>query len=74
MQILNLVREYIDQVEVFLFNQDVNPLYNFGNDQNNWTLGANRVTLKYSEKTTVIWKLDNDQYSRFIVDGYAPEY
>ena len=31
-----------------------------------------RVTVKYSEKTTVIWKLDNDQYSRFIADGYAP--
>ena len=66
-----LVREYIDS-RGFLFNQDVNPLYNFGTNQNNWTLGANRVTLKYSEKTTVIWKLDTDQYSRFIADGYAP--
>ena len=66
-----LVREYIDS-KGFLFNQDVNPLYNFGTNQNNWTLGANRVTLKYSEKTTVIWKLDTDQYSRFIADGYAP--
>ena len=66
-----LVREYIDS-KGFLFNQDVNPLYNFGTDQNNWSPGANRITLKYSEKTTVIWKLDNDQYSRFIADGYAP--
>ena len=67
-----LVREYIDK-KGFLFNQDVNPLYNFGNDQSNWTPGAGRVTIKYSDFTTVIWKLDNDQYSRFIVDGYSPE-
>ena len=67
-----LVREYIDQ-KGFLFNQDVNPLYDFGNDQSNWKSGAGRVTVKYSDFTTVIWKLDNDQYSRFIVDGYSPE-
>ncbi len=67
-----LVREYIDQ-KGFLFNQDINPLYDFGNDQLNWTTGADRVTVKYSDFTTVIWKLDNDQYSRFIVDGYSPE-
>jgi len=67
-----LVREYIDK-KGFLFNQDVNPLYNFGNDQSNWTPGAGRVTIKYSDFTTVIWKLDKDQYSRFIVDGYSPE-
>ena len=67
-----LVREYIDQ-KGFLFNQDVDPLYDFGNDQSNWETGAGRVTVKYSDFTTVIWKLDNDQYSRFIVDGYSPE-
>ena len=67
-----LVREYIDQ-KGFLFNQDVNPLYDFGNDQSNWKSGAGRVTVKYSDFTTVIWKLDSDQYSRFIVDGYSPE-
>ena len=66
-----LVREYID-TKGFLFNQDVNPLYDFGNDQSNWVTGANRVTIKYSDFTTVIWKMDNDQYSRFIVDGYSP--
>ena len=47
-------------------------LYDFGNDQSNWSTGANRVTIKYSDFTTVIWKMDNDQYSRFIVDGYSP--
>ena len=67
-----LVREYIDS-RGFLFNQDVNPLYDFGNDQSNWSAGSNRVTVKYSDFTTVIWKLDNDQYSRFIVDGYSPD-
>ncbi len=67
-----LVRDYIDS-RGFLFNQDVNPLYDFGNDQSNWKLGANRVTIKYSDFTTVIWKVDNDQYSRFIVDGYSPD-
>ena len=67
-----LVREYIDQ-RGFLFNQDVNPLYDFGNDQSNWINGADRVTVKYSDFTTVIWKLDNDQYSRFIVDAYSPD-
>ena len=52
--------------------KDVNPLYDFGNDQSSWLTGANRVTIKYSDFTTVIWKMDNDQYSRFIVDGYSP--
>ena len=66
-----LVREYIDE-RGFLFNQEVTPLYNFGNDQSNWTPGSNRVTIKYSEFTTVIWKLDNGEYNRFIVDGYTP--
>ena len=66
-----LVREYIDE-KGFLFNQDVNPLYDFGNDQSNWSTDANRLTIKYSDFTTVIWKLDGEQYSRFIVDGYSP--
>ena len=65
-----LVREYIDQ-KGFLFNQDVNPLYNFGNNQSSWSTGANRVTLKYSDFTTVIWKFDNEDYNRFIIDGYS---
>jgi len=67
-----LVREYIDS-KGFLFNQDVSPLYSFGNNQSSWLTGANRVTVKYSDFTTVIWKVDNNQYSRFIVDGYSPD-
>tara|TARA_B100000886_G_scaffold338157_2_gene300390 strand:- start:1018 stop:2139 length:1122 start_codon:yes stop_codon:yes gene_type:complete len=66
-----LVRKYIDD-RGYLFNQDVKPLYEFGNDQSKWIDGAGRVTLKYSEFTTIIWKLDDEQYSRFIVDAYSP--
>mgnify|MGYP001313875848 CR=1 FL=1 len=66
-----LVREYIDS-RGYLFNQDVNPLYNFGNDQSKWLDGANRITVKYSDFTSVIWKIDRDEYSRFIIDGYSP--
>ena len=66
-----LVRKYIDD-RGYLFNQDVKPLYEFGNDQTRWNGGAGRVTLEYSEFTTVIWKQDGEQYSRFIVDGYSP--
>ena len=67
-----LVRKYIDE-RGYLFNQNVNPLYKFGNNQKDWSQGANKITLKYSEFTTVIWKIDNEQYSRFIVDGYADD-
>lgn len=66
-----LVRKYIDD-RGYLFNQDVKPLYEFGNDQSKWIDGAGRVTLKYSEFTTIIWKLDDVQYNRFIVDAYSP--
>ncbi len=66
-----LVRKYIDD-RGYLFNQNVRPLYEFGNDQTKWAEGAGRVTIEYSEFTTVIWKLDEEQYSRFIVDGYSP--
>tara|TARA_Y100000816_G_C26101270_1_gene583726 strand:+ start:1835 stop:2959 length:1125 start_codon:yes stop_codon:yes gene_type:complete len=64
-----LVREYVDE-KGFYFNQSVQPLYEFGNDQTAWLTGANRITIKYSDFTTVIWKKDQDKYSRFIVDGY----
>ena len=66
-----LVRENIDE-RGYLFTQNVEPLYRFGNDQTNWSDDAGRVTIKYSEFTTVIWKQDGEQYSRFIVDGYSP--
>ena len=40
-------------------------------NQNNWVDGADKITVKYSEFTTVIWKLDEDKYSRFIIDNYS---
>ena len=65
-----LVREIID-TRGFPFNPPPGPMYPFGNDQDNWSNDANRVIVKYSDFTTVIWKIDCDQYSRFIIDGYV---
>ena len=67
-----LVRDHLDD-RGFYFNQNVNPIFKFGYDQNNWLDGANRVTVKFSEFTTVIWKLDQASYARFIIDGYAKD-
>lgn len=66
-----LVRERIDERGFFFLQPGPQPLYSFGLNQSNWTDGANKITIKYSEFTTVIWKLDNDRYSRFIIDGYS---
>lgn len=66
-----LIRERIDERGFFFLQPGPQPLYNFGLDQNNWSEGAEKVTIKYSEFTTVIWKLDKDKYSRFIIDGYS---
>ena len=49
------------------------PLYPFGFNQNNWDSGANKITIQYSEFTTVIWKLDGNRYSRFIIDAYSSD-
>ena len=35
--------------------------------------GANKITIQYSDFTTVIWKMDGDRYSRFIIDAYSSE-
>jgi hypothetical protein len=66
-----LIRERIDERGFFFLQPGPQPLYSFGLNQSNWTVGANKITIKYSEFTTVIWKLDNDRYSRFIIDGYS---
>ena len=66
-----LVRERIDERGFFFLQPGPEPLYTFGLDQNNWNDGANKITVKYSDFTTVIWKLDNDKYSRFIIDKYS---
>ena len=66
-----LVRGRIEERGFFFLQPGPQPLYNFGLDQNNWNEGAGKVIVKYSDFTTVIWKLDNDKYSRFIIDGYS---
>ncbi len=66
-----LVREDVDS-KGFPFNPPAEPIYRFGTNQDNWLEGANRLTVKFSDTTTIIWKLDDKQYSRFIIDSYAP--
>ena len=64
-----LVREYVDE-KGFPFNAPPDPIYRFGTNQDNWGNDAIRITIKYSETTTIFWKLDGDKYSRFIIDSY----
>jgi len=66
-----LVRERINERGFYFLQPGPNPLYPFGLDQNNWNEGASKVTIKYSDFTTVIWKQDGDKYSRFIIDNYS---
>ena len=66
-----LVRQRIEERGFYFLQPGPGPLYPFGLNQNNWNDGADKITIKYSEFTTVIWKLDGDMYSRFIVDNYS---
>lgn len=66
-----LVRQRIDESGFYFLQPGPQPLYSFGLDQTNWSNGANKITVKYSEFSTVIWKLDNNKYSRFIIDAYS---
>ena len=66
-----LVRQKINDKGFFFLQPGPNPLYPFGLDQRKWNSGANKITVKYSDFTTVIWKLDGDKYSRFIIDNYS---
>ena len=65
-----LVRGVIDK-NGMTFNPPPGSVYRFGNNQDNWLEGSARVIIKYSEFTTIVWKLDGEQYSRFIIDGYS---
>ena len=67
-----LVRDVITDKGYYFLQPGPEPLYSFGNDQTKWNEGAARITIKYSEFTTVIWKLGDSSYERFIIDGYAP--
>ena len=66
-----LVRERIEERGFYFQQPGPGPLYPFGLNQNNWIKGADKVTVKYSEFTTVIWKFDGEKYSRFIIDKYS---
>ena len=66
-----LVRERIEERGFYFLQPGPGPLYPFGLNQNNWVKGADKITVKYSDFTTVIWKLDGDKYSRFIIDKYS---
>ena len=68
-----LVRDVIDSRGFKFLQPGPQPLYPFGFDQNNWSSGANKITIQYSDFTTVIWKMDGDRYSRFIIDAYSSE-
>ena len=65
-----LVRKVIDE-KGMTFNPPPSSIYPFGNNQDNWVAGSARVIIKYSDFTTIVWKLDGNQYSRFIIDGYS---
>ena len=66
-----LVRQRIEERGFYFLQPGPGPLYPFGLNQNNWLKGADKVTVKYSDFTTVIWKLDGEKYSRFIIDKYS---
>ena len=66
-----LVRERIEERGFYFLQPGPGPLYPFGLNQNNWIKGADKITVKYSDFTTVIWKLDGEKYSRFIIDKYS---
>ena len=66
-----LVRERIEERGFYFLQPGPGPLYPFGLNQNNWVNGADKITVKYSDFTTVIWKLDGEKYSRFIIDKYS---
>lgn len=68
-----LVRAVVDSKGYKFLQPGPNPIYPFGFDQTNWESGANKITIKYSEFTTVIWKKDGEKYSRFIIDAYSSD-
>ena len=68
-----LVREVVDSRGFKFLQPGPQPLYPFGFNQNNWDSGANKITIQCSEFTTVIWKLDGNRYSRFIIDAYSSD-
>jgi len=66
-----LVRKVIDNKGYLFIQPGPDPIFKFGYDQTNWTSKASKITIKYSEETTVIWKLDGKLYNRFMKDSYS---
>ena len=66
-----LIRGIIDQKGYLFIQPGPNPLFQFGYDQTNWIAKASKISIKYSEETTVIWKLDSNLYNRFMQDSYS---
>ena len=66
-----LVRNIIDEKGYIFLQPGPSPIFQFGYDQSNWSIDGSKITIKYSDETTIIWKLDNTTYSRFIVDAYS---
>ena len=66
-----LIRDVIDDKGYLFIQPGPQPIFSFGYNQNNWIKNASKITVEYSNETTVIWKLDGNLYSRFIVDSYS---
>ena len=66
-----LVRDVIDSKGYIFVQPGPPPIFEFGYDQTNWYINGSKITIKYSDQTTVIWKLDGTIYNRFIIDSYS---
>ena len=66
-----LIRDVIDSKGYLFIQPGPQPIFNFGYNQNNWIKKASKITIEYSNETTVIWKLDGNLYNRFILDAYS---
>ena len=66
-----LIREVADSKGLLFIQPGPLPIFNFGYNQTNWKKNASKITIEYSNETTVIWKLDGNSYRRFIIDAYA---
>ena len=66
-----LIRDVIDNKGYLFIQPGPQPIFSFGYNQNNWIKKASKITIEYSNETTVIWKLDENLYNRFILDSYS---
>ena len=66
-----LIRDIIDKKGYLFIQPGPNPLFPFGYNQINWISKASKITIEYSKETTIIWKLDDNLYNRFMQDSYS---